>query len=363
MQVGVEIEKVRVANDQLVGRIVQQEALRQAFHDGRAGARLHLGGGGLRLLDAGRIQGDAGPQNRAVAQPLGPGDGVRVLDPPLRRDDRRFHVPGGEGLGGGKQALLERCLVFLAEGAEQDIGVLDDFRGRDAEELAGAFADVGVADVALRVDDALIDDAGNGRGERGEPVGLRHGRRAGRACGEARRQQRRGMLTQQAAIPGDELGVLEVQRDGTQPVARGCQQGLRTACQPASRARSGIVARILAEVGHANALAAGESRGSGGGVAVLVEVGSQSIKRVVRQLGRALLRQRYDNRSFGEGLLQDFQRAPDKRIWRGRVECDLKDRLLQLSSVHAPVVATTGRAGHAAPGGGLAGAARSLFRP
>ena len=79
--------------------------------------------------------------------------------------------------GGTAKALAEAGLVIFAVRAEQGFGILHHFMGGDAKHLAGAFADIGVADVAFWRHDALIDNAGDHRGERSEAV------IAGRGCG------------------------------------------------------------------------------------------------------------------------------------------------------------------------------------
>ena len=45
---------------------------------------------------------------------------------------------------------------------KQSFWIIDDAFGSNAKQLLGAFADIGVTDVAIRGDETLIDNTGNG---------------------------------------------------------------------------------------------------------------------------------------------------------------------------------------------------------
>ncbi len=53
---------------------------------------------------------------------------------------------------------------------EERVRIGEDLLGADTEEVLGAFADVGVANVAPRRNHALVDHPGNAVGQRREPL-------------------------------------------------------------------------------------------------------------------------------------------------------------------------------------------------
>jgi len=53
---------------------------------------------------------------------------------------------------------------------EERFRVGDDFLGRDAEQVARALADIGVANIPVGFHHALVDDPGNCRHQRGKPL-------------------------------------------------------------------------------------------------------------------------------------------------------------------------------------------------
>ena len=131
-----------VAQDQPVIRAIQQKALRETLDH--------------RLAGAGFVQDDPGPQHRTIRLALGPGDRMSVFLAAVAGDDGRFDVPGGEGFRGRDQAFSEPCLVLVAVAPEQRLGIRKNFRGRNAENVPRALADIGVADLLIGRDHALV---------------------------------------------------------------------------------------------------------------------------------------------------------------------------------------------------------------
>ena len=99
-----------------------------------------------------------------------PGDRVGPFLLAGARDDLRLDVPHREIPRRRQQPLAEGLSVFRSVAVEQRLRIGDDLLGRDPEQIARTLADVGVSNVAVGRDQALIDDTRDRRGQRSEPL-------------------------------------------------------------------------------------------------------------------------------------------------------------------------------------------------
>ena len=152
----IELQVMAVAQDEPVVGVVKQEALRETFDDGFAGA--------------GFVQNNSSPDHRAVRLASRTRNRMSVFLASVAGDERGFDVPHGERFGGRQQPLAEFRPVVAAVCAEQRIGIGENFLRVDAEDVAGAFADVGIVDPFVGRDDALVQDDAWQAGQRGEAL-------------------------------------------------------------------------------------------------------------------------------------------------------------------------------------------------
>src|SRR5258708_5792632 len=99
-----------------------------------------------------------------------PGDGVGEFLLAVAGDDRRLDLPHLEPSACREETLAEIRRVSRIVAAEERGRICQDLFRCDAEELPHPLADIGVANVAIGRDAALIDDAGDARCERGEAL-------------------------------------------------------------------------------------------------------------------------------------------------------------------------------------------------